>query len=47
MQSRATLVMLGDHGLGLEPLRRRGLIADSPRVLARDERDALGLDPRP
>jgi NAD+ kinase len=34
----ATLVSLGEPGLGLEPLRRRGLIADSPRVLARDAR---------
>jgi NAD+ kinase len=36
--SKATLVELGDHGLGLTALRRRGLIMDSPRVLARDDR---------
>jgi NAD+ kinase len=34
----ATLVTLGEPGLGLEALRRRGLITDSPRVLARDGR---------
>jgi NAD+ kinase len=38
VEARATLVSLGDPGLGLSALRRRGLIADSPRVLARDER---------
>jgi NAD+ kinase len=38
VEARATLVSLGDPGLGLGALRRRGLIADSPRVLARDER---------
>jgi NAD+ kinase len=37
-ETAATLVSLGDPGLGLSALRRRGLIADSPRVLARDER---------
>ena len=36
---RATLVSLGEPGLGLTALRRRGLITDSPRVLARDKRD--------
>ena len=36
---RATLVAIGDPELGFAPLRRRGLIADSPRVLARDERE--------
>jgi len=35
---KATLVGVGDPGLGLTPLRRRGLIADSPRMVARDER---------
>jgi NAD+ kinase len=40
VEARATLVSLGDPGLGLGALRRRGLIADSPRVLARDERAA-------
>lgn len=38
VEARATLVSLGDPGLGLDAIRRRGLIADSPRVLARDER---------
>ena len=38
VEGRATLVSLGDPGLGLTALRRRGLITDSPRVLARDER---------
>ena len=37
-EERATLVSLGDPGLGLAALRRRGLITDSPRVLARDDR---------
>jgi NAD+ kinase len=35
-----TLVSFGEPGLGLTGLRRRGLIADSPRVLARDQRAA-------
>jgi NAD+ kinase len=35
---RATLVGFGDAGLGLAPLRHRGLIADSPRMVARDKR---------
>jgi NAD+ kinase len=34
----ATLVALGRSGRGLEMLRRRGLLTDSPRVLARDKR---------
>jgi NAD+ kinase len=38
-EERATLVSLGDPGLGLTALRRRGLITDSPRVLARDTRE--------
>jgi NAD+ kinase len=38
IETAATLVSLGDPGLGLSALRRRGLIADSPRVLARDDR---------
>ena len=38
VEARATLVSLGDPGLGLSALRRRGVITDSPRVLARDER---------
>jgi NAD+ kinase len=36
---RATLVAVGEPGLGLTPLRRRGLIADSPRMIARDARE--------
>jgi NAD+ kinase len=36
--NRATLVGIGEPGLGLTPLRHRGLIADSPRMVARDER---------
>jgi NAD+ kinase len=40
VEARATLVSLGDPGLGLIALRRRGLITDSPRVLARDGRGA-------
>jgi NAD+ kinase len=36
--SKLTLVTFGAAGRGLAGLRRRGLIADSPRVLARDER---------
>ncbi|HEX7297959.1 MAG TPA: NAD(+)/NADH kinase [Solirubrobacteraceae bacterium] len=35
---RATLVTFAPADRGLEGLRRRGLIADSPRVLARDDR---------
>src|SRR3954470_9056450 len=37
-ETAATLVSVGDPGLGIAALRRRGLLADSPRVLARDER---------
>jgi len=37
-QAKAPLVSTGDPGLGITALRRRGLIADSPRVLARDQR---------
>jgi NAD+ kinase len=39
-QGYATLVDLGDAAGALSALRRRGLVADSPRVLARDERAA-------
>jgi NAD+ kinase len=39
----ATLVGLGEHDSGLPGLRRRGLITDSPRVLARDARERLTL----
>jgi NAD+ kinase len=39
-EAPAPLVAVGEPGLGLEALRRRGLITDSPRVLARDGRAA-------
>jgi NAD+ kinase len=35
---KVTLVSFGELGMGLANLRGRGLIADSPRVLARDRR---------
>jgi NAD+ kinase len=38
----ATLVALGGEEPMLSVLRRRGLLADSPRILARDGRAALG-----
>lgn len=38
VESMATLVAVGEPDLGLAALRRRGLITDSPRVLARDDR---------
>jgi NAD+ kinase len=37
-REKLTLVTFGEPGLGLTMLRERGLIADSPRVLARDRR---------
>jgi NAD+ kinase len=37
-QDKVTLVALGRRSLGLEDLRKRQLIFDSPRVLARDAR---------
>jgi NAD+ kinase len=37
---QVTLVSFGDLGLGLTGLRKRRLITDSPRVLARDDRVA-------
>jgi NAD+ kinase len=40
VENKATLVGTAEPGLGIEALRRRGLITDSPRVLARDERAA-------
>ena len=36
---RLTLVSFGPSGRGLAGLRKRGLITDSPRVLAREARD--------
>jgi NAD+ kinase len=41
-EEKVTLVWIGDLGVGLSGLRRRGLIADSPRVLARDHRANRG-----
>jgi NAD+ kinase len=43
----ATLVGLGDPDSGLPRLRRRGLITDSPRVLARDARTHPGVEAPP
>jgi NAD+ kinase len=37
--AKLTLVTFGAPGRGLEGLRQRGLIADSPRVLAREARE--------
>ena len=37
-EDKVTLVSFGELGRGLTSLRERGLIADSPRVLARDHR---------
>jgi NAD+ kinase len=37
-EARSALVCLTDPGRGFEALRRRGIITDSPRVLARDRR---------
>jgi NAD+ kinase len=37
-EARSVLVCLSDPGRGFKTLRRRGLIIDSPRVLARDRR---------
>jgi NAD+ kinase len=39
-ENRANLVTFSPPGQGLDRLRRRGLIADSPRILARDTRAA-------
>jgi NAD+ kinase len=41
----ATLVTLGGEETMLEGLRRRRIIIDSPRVLARDDREAAGVEP--
>jgi NAD+ kinase len=38
-EANLRLVELEQPGLGLNALRRRGLITDSPRVLARDKRE--------
>jgi NAD+ kinase len=42
---RATLAMLGDQEPMLAGLRRRGIIMDSPRLLARDARLASDIGP--
>jgi NAD+ kinase len=42
---RSTLVTLAATGRGLDALRRRRLISDSPRVLARDDRDSQAKTP--
>ena len=39
----ATLVTLGSEETMLAGLRRRRILIDSPRILARDEREALGV----
>jgi NAD+ kinase len=39
-EEKVTLVSFGELGLGLTGLRERRLISDSPRVLARDDRNA-------
>ena len=43
--AHATLVMLGGEETMLAGLRRRRVIMDSPRVLARDDREAAAADP--
>jgi NAD+ kinase len=43
-EGKVTLVSFGELGLGLSGLRKRGLISDSPRVLARDARDLVPAD---
>lgn len=44
----ASLVTLADHETPLSGLRSRGLVVDSPRILARDARaEFLGTRPRP
>jgi NAD+ kinase len=39
-EEKVTLVSFGEAGLGIQGLRERHLITDSPRILARDERSA-------
>ena len=41
-----TLVTLGEHEPMIAGLRRRGILVDSPRLLARDSREA-GAPQRP
>jgi NAD+ kinase len=40
----ATLVSLGEHESAIAGLRRRRILLDSPRVLARDDREAAALN---
>ena len=47
VETAATLVAVGEPGVGITALRRRGLITDSPRVLARDGRAAAAPEPAP
>ena len=42
----ATLVILGGEETMLAGLRRRRVIIDSPRMLARDDRDAAAVEPK-
>jgi NAD+ kinase len=42
LPDHARLIMLGDQEPALAGLRRRRIIIDSPRVLARDDREAAG-----
>jgi NAD+ kinase len=44
-QDHATLVALGGEEPLLAGLRRRRVIMDSPRILARDDREAASIDP--
>jgi NAD+ kinase len=46
-EDKVTLISFGELGLGLTSLRDRGLIADSPRVLARDQRASSARHVRP
>jgi NAD+ kinase len=43
-QGKVALVSFGELGLGLRGLRKRRLVADSPRILARDDRLAARPD---
>jgi NAD+ kinase len=41
-EDKVVLVSFGELGMGISELRRRGLIVDSPRILARDAATARG-----
>jgi NAD+ kinase len=45
-EKKVTLVSFGELDLGIEGLRQRRLITDSPRVLARDDRAARAPNPQ-